>query len=110
MPSDVFKRARYAVSIFTCQVSDLLTLLQHSYVDQSPLVARRLGFASLPLAAVAILVGSQSLNLIFTVTSDFTYPWTWTLRMLSQAEVVYYATWTIVGLLFWLWCVSRQLV
>lgn len=75
---------------------------KHSYVDQSPLVARRLGFAAIPLAVLAILVGAQSINLVFSLNSDFTYPWTWTVRSLSQAEVVYYATWTIVGLLSWL--------
>lgn len=86
-------------------VGRLRTARKHSYVDQSPLVARRLGFAAIPLAVVAILVGAQSINLVFSVNSDFTYPWTWTIRSLSQAEVVYYATWTIVGLLSWLWYV-----
>lgn len=84
-------------------VSPLNSVAQHSYVDQSPLVARRLGFAAIPLAVLAILVGAQSINLVFSLNSDFTYPWTWTVRSLSQAEVVYYATWTIVGLLSWLW-------
>ncbi|KAF8335752.1 eukaryotic membrane protein family-domain-containing protein [Cantharellus anzutake] len=37
---------------------------KHSYVDQSPVVARRLGFASLPLAILAILIGYQSLGMI----------------------------------------------
>ncbi|KAJ2922492.1 hypothetical protein H1R20_g14594, partial [Candolleomyces eurysporus] len=83
---------------------------KHSYIDQSPLVARRLGFASIPLAALAILVGSQSLNLIFSANSDFVYPWTWTIRTLSQAEIVYYATWIIVGLLFWLCFVVIKII
>jgi len=43
---------------------------KHSYVDQSPLVARRLGFASLPLAILAILIGSQSLNLLIATHYD----------------------------------------
>ncbi|KAJ2919933.1 hypothetical protein MD484_g433, partial [Candolleomyces efflorescens] len=83
---------------------------KHSYVDQSPLVARRLGFASIPLAALAILVGSQSLNLIFSANSDFVYPWTWTIRTLSQAEIVYYATWIIVGLLCWICFVVIKII
>ncbi|RXW23503.1 hypothetical protein EST38_g2349 [Candolleomyces aberdarensis] len=83
---------------------------KHSYIDQSPLVARRLGFASIPLAALAILVGSQSLNLIFSANSDFVYPWAWTIRTLSQAELVYYATWIIVGLLFWLCFVVIKII
>ncbi|KAF8198103.1 eukaryotic membrane protein family-domain-containing protein [Pholiota molesta] len=72
---------------------------KHSYVDQSPLVARRLGFASLPLAALAILVGSQSINLMFASSSDFASPWTWTIRSLSNAEIMHYLTWGIMGLL-----------
>ncbi|KAF6763229.1 DUF747 family protein [Ephemerocybe angulata] len=83
---------------------------KHSYVDQSPLVARRLGFAAIPLAALAILVGAQSINLVFSVNSDFTYPWTWTIRTLSQAELVYYATWIIVGLLVWLCFVVIKII
>ncbi|TFY81760.1 hypothetical protein EWM64_g2256 [Hericium alpestre] len=39
---------------------------KHSYVDQAPLVARRLGFSSLPLAVLVILVGSQSINLLIS--------------------------------------------
>lgn len=43
---------------------------KHSYVDQSPLVARRLGFASLPLAILALLIGSQSLTLLIAIPFD----------------------------------------
>ena len=39
---------------------------QHSYVDQSPLVARRLGFSALPLAVLTILIGAQSLGLMLS--------------------------------------------
>ena len=42
----------------------------HSYTDQSPLVARCLGFASLPLATLTILVSLQSLGLVFAVQGD----------------------------------------
>ncbi|KAG5638629.1 hypothetical protein H0H81_011348 [Sphagnurus paluster] len=73
---------------------------KHSYVDQSPLVARRLGFASLPLAVVAILIGSQSLNLMFAVNSDFSS--LWTVPSLTHAEIMHYATWAAMGLLFWI--------
>jgi len=76
---------------------------KHSYVDQSPLVARRLGFASLPLAVLAILVGSQSISLMFSSSSDFASPWTWTIRSLSNAEIMHYMTWAAMGVLFWLW-------
>ncbi|KAG5643443.1 hypothetical protein DXG03_000916 [Asterophora parasitica] len=73
---------------------------KHSYVDQSPLVARRLGFASLPLAVLAILIGSQSINLMFAVHSDFSS--LWTVPSLSNAEIVHYLTWIIMGFLFWI--------
>jgi hypothetical protein len=33
---------------------------KNSYVDQSPVVARRLGFASLPLAVLTILIGKKT--------------------------------------------------
>jgi len=34
---------------------------KHNYVDQSPLVARRLGLASLPLACLTMLIAAQSI-------------------------------------------------
>ncbi|KAJ6593877.1 eukaryotic membrane protein family-domain-containing protein [Mycena capillaripes] len=73
---------------------------KHSYVDQSPLVARRLGFASLPLAVLAILIGSQSISLMFALHSDNSSPWT--VPSLSNAEIVHYLTWATMGVLFWL--------
>ncbi|KAF8069985.1 eukaryotic membrane protein family-domain-containing protein [Lyophyllum atratum] len=73
---------------------------KHTYVDQSPLVARRLGFASLPLAVLAILIGSQSINLMFAVHSDSSS--FWTVPSLSNAEIVHYLTWAIMGFLFWI--------
>ncbi|KAJ6609894.1 eukaryotic membrane protein family-domain-containing protein [Mycena sp. CBHHK59/15] len=73
---------------------------KHTYVDQSPLVARRLGFASLPLAVLAILIGSQSISLMFAVHSDDSS--LWTVPSLSNAEIVHYLKWATMGLLFWL--------
>ncbi|KAG6865852.1 hypothetical protein C0991_011184 [Blastosporella zonata] len=73
---------------------------KHSYVDQSPLVARRLGFASLPLAVLAILIGSQSISLMFAVHSDFSS--LWTVPSLSHAEIIHYLTWATMGFLFWI--------
>ncbi|KIM31638.1 hypothetical protein M408DRAFT_317895 [Serendipita vermifera MAFF 305830] len=35
---------------------------KHTYVDQSPLVARRLGFASLPLACLTFLIAAQAFS------------------------------------------------
>ncbi|KAG6844628.1 hypothetical protein H0H87_005485, partial [Tephrocybe sp. NHM501043] len=73
---------------------------KHSYVDQSPLVARRLGFASLPLAVLAILIGSQSISLMFAAHSDFSS--LWTVPSLSHAEIIHYLTWATMGFLFWI--------
>ncbi|KIM78939.1 hypothetical protein PILCRDRAFT_824063 [Piloderma croceum F 1598] len=73
---------------------------KHTYVDQSPLVARRLGFASLPLAVLAILIGSQSLSLMFSLNSDASSPWT--VPSLTNAEIVHYLKWATMGVLFWL--------
>ncbi|KAK7057215.1 eukaryotic membrane protein family-domain-containing protein [Favolaschia claudopus] len=72
---------------------------KHTYVDQSPLVARRLGFASLPLAVLAVLIGSQSMSLLFAFHSDNSMPWT--AVSLSNAEIIHYLTWAIMGVLFW---------
>ncbi|KAJ7647356.1 eukaryotic membrane protein family-domain-containing protein [Roridomyces roridus] len=72
---------------------------KHSFVDQSPLVARRLGFASLPLAIISILIGSQCINLMFTLHSDTS---SWSVASLSTAEIVHYLKWAVMGLLFWL--------
>ncbi|KAG2132450.1 DUF747-domain-containing protein [Suillus bovinus] len=74
---------------------------KHSYVDQSPLVARRLGFASLPLAVVVILVGLQSLTLVFSLR--FEDEWSWdALIDMSNAEVVHLLKWAVMGVAFWL--------
>lgn len=86
---------------------------KHSYVDQSPLVARRLGFASLPLAVLVILVGSQSISLMFSDKETLSFSF-W--RLLSiynlnfntlslsfqSANAVEYATLGIMAILFWL--------
>ncbi|KAF8308386.1 DUF747-domain-containing protein [Clavulina sp. PMI_390] len=37
---------------------------KHPYVDQSPVVARRLGFASLPLAILVVLIGTQGVSML----------------------------------------------
>ena len=66
-------------------------------------MARRLGFASLPLAVLAIIIGAQSLGLMFALHSDSSSPWT--VPALTNAEIVHYAKWAIMGVLFWLWCV-----
>ncbi|KAG6828801.1 hypothetical protein H0H92_006681 [Tricholoma furcatifolium] len=71
---------------------------KHTYVDQSPLVARRLGFASLPLAVLAIIIGWQTLGLMFSMRSD--YDW----MRLSHP------TWVAIGVLFWIWYVPSQLL
>lgn len=42
---------------------------KHTYVDQSPLVARRLGFSALPLAVLTILIGSQAVSLVLSSSS-----------------------------------------
>lgn len=46
----------------------------HPYVDQSPAVARRLGFAVLPLAILAVLVGQQSVGMVVANASSSSSP------------------------------------
>ncbi|KAF5348675.1 hypothetical protein D9758_006827 [Tetrapyrgos nigripes] len=88
---------------------------KHTYVDQSPLVARRLGFASLPLAVLAILIGSQCLNLLFTDSRSFNVIETgngvW--RAQSETEIkelVRWVTWIVMGILFWLCAVVIKII
>jgi len=70
---------------------------KHSYVDQSPLVARRLGFASLPLAVVAILIGSDSISPFLLGLQDDS-PRS---RSLSNATHLHYLKWGTMMFLFW---------
>ncbi|KAG8213841.1 DUF747-domain-containing protein [Butyriboletus roseoflavus] len=63
---------------------------KHTYVDQSPLVARRLGFASVPLAVLAILIGLQSFNLEFSR------------HLHDQWDLHPSAKWIVMGMSFWL--------
>jgi hypothetical protein len=75
---------------------------KHTYVDQSPLVARRLGFASLPLANLALLIGFQSLALLFSFPSDSSSPsHLSTLSALSTEEIIHLLKWCTMGVLFW---------
>ncbi|XP_006457349.1 hypothetical protein AGABI2DRAFT_212709 [Agaricus bisporus var. bisporus H97] len=86
---------------------------KHSYADQAPLVARRLGFASLPLAVLVILLGSQSISLLFSDLQPLPFSF-WNLvsihnldlntlsLSLRSAEVVKYITLGVMGVLFWL--------
>lgn len=74
---------------------------KHGYVDQSPLVARRLGFASLPLAVVVILVGLQSLTLVFSLRFEDEWGWDALIDM-TNAEVVHLLKWAVMGVAFWL--------
>ncbi|OBZ68004.1 Endoplasmic reticulum membrane protein 65 [Grifola frondosa] len=71
-----------------------------TYVDQSPLVARRLGFASLPLAVLAILIGSQSVGLLISMHADERSPWMQPWRELSANDVVNIAKWAALAILF----------
>jgi len=70
---------------------------KHSYVDQSPLVARRLGFASLPLAVVAILIGSDSIT-PFLLDFQEDSPRS---RFLSNTVNLHYLKWGTMMFLFW---------
>jgi hypothetical protein len=85
----------------------LLTCVQHAYVDQSPLVARRLGFASLPLAILFLLIGSQSVSLLFSYDSmSLSSKDELNLSSRSPSEdIMHYVKWCAMGVLFWLWCV-----
>lgn len=87
---------------FRPRLLSLMRCMQHTYVDQSPLVARRLGFASLPLAVLAILIGSQTVNLLLSLHSE-DFSWSWDVSQFSEGEWINLAKWMALGTLFWLW-------
>jgi hypothetical protein len=103
---------------------------KHGYVDQSPVVARRLGFASLPLAVLTILIGTQAVILLASAASpssasvlrdpsvgaiwgpgfSLNFEW-WTVEgwqelfvsRLDWELVSHWAKWGIIGFTFWMW-------
>lgn len=85
---------------------------QHTYVDQSPVVARRLGFASIPLAVLAVIIGYQSLSLVisnnsneFIVTAT-NFSSTHFMSETFPIVIVYlvdHAQWIALGIVGWLW-------
>ncbi|PFH52090.1 hypothetical protein AMATHDRAFT_74569 [Amanita thiersii Skay4041] len=81
---------------------------KHSYVDQSPLVARRLGFASLPLAVVAILIGSQSVSPLLSALQEDSPRWT--LHGLSHMDRLHLLKWGAMAFLFWFCCVVIKII
>lgn len=78
-------------------------IAQHTYVDQSPLVARRLGFASLPLAVLSVLIGSQSVALLISMHTDDFPPWKRPVTDLSENELINIAKWAALSILAWFW-------
>jgi hypothetical protein len=77
---------------------------QHGYVDQSPLVARRLGFAALPSAVLAILIGDQLSRLLFALGADPSVEFeTPSSSVADQDDILRYVKWWTLGSVFWLW-------
>ncbi|CDO76187.1 hypothetical protein BN946_scf185037.g10 [Trametes cinnabarina] len=74
---------------------------KHTYVDQSPLVARRLGFASLPLAVLVVLIGSQSVALLVSMLADESSPWLRPWKEYTADDWINVAKWGALALLFW---------
>ncbi|KAF5393335.1 hypothetical protein D9757_000567 [Collybiopsis confluens] len=100
---------------------------KHTYVDQSPLVARRLGFASLPLAVLVIIIFHQSLSLLFSLPSASfggsptpTNAWNnnnnsgssvarnW--MDFTNEEILRFITWFFLGVLIWLCFVVVKII
>ncbi|KAG8790532.1 hypothetical protein FRC12_011675, partial [Ceratobasidium sp. 428] len=74
---------------------------RHTYVDQSPLVARRLGFPTLPLAVLVLLIGAQSAQLALAVHGS-SWGWSWTWIRSAQCAAV--------GLLAWFCVVTIKIM
>jgi len=94
---------------------------KHTYVDQSPVVARRLGFPSLPTAILGILIGSQSLSLLIVnyssqpgvFTSGTREPWNAPIRILQNGVFMWisrFGPWIALGVISWLCLVTIKLI
>ncbi|KAH8979631.1 eukaryotic membrane protein family-domain-containing protein [Lactarius akahatsu] len=105
-----------------------LSARKHSYVDQSPVVARRLGFSSLPLAVLTIIIGTQAVALLVSSASpsspsffreqsaattwvpglSLPFQW-WTVEGwqelfatgLDWELTLYWVKWSVIGFTFW---------
>lgn len=114
-----------------------LSARKHSYVDQSPVVARRLGFSSLPLAVLTILIGTQSVGLLLSSASpppssffrehsaatawgpsfSLSFQW-WTVEgwqelfatRLNWELTLHWVKWSVIGLIFWMWYVLDRYI
>ncbi|KAI0268633.1 DUF747-domain-containing protein [Gloeopeniophorella convolvens] len=77
---------------------------KHSYVDQSPVVARRLGFSSLPLAVLTILIGTQAVTLLVSsASSPSASGWMELYEVgIDREAASHWAKWGIIGLTFWI--------
>lgn len=66
-------------------------------------MARRLGFASLPLAVLAILIGWQSINLLISMHFESEG-----ISLASSTErVVIWIKWATLGVAFWSWYIEH---
>lgn len=74
------------------------------------MVARRLGFASVPLAVLAVLIGSQSVNLLISMHADSDVPWIWNRSYgdVSTDEWINAAKWAALAVLLWFWYVPLR--
>ena len=81
-----------------------MRMRKHQYVDQSPVVARRLGFASLPLAILAVLIGSQSVGMVIA-NNERVGPGNAALSSLEDwlGRLSRTGPWVVLGLVAWLW-------
>ncbi|KAI5889612.1 DUF747-domain-containing protein [Schizophyllum commune H4-8] len=82
---------------------------KHTYVDQAPLVARRLGFSSLPLAVLAVLIGSQSLTLLFSLHAESVSP-SWTDAEVTAIELAHFLKLAAIGVLLWVCFVVVKII
>ncbi|KAG8936290.1 hypothetical protein FRC02_003227 [Tulasnella sp. 418] len=86
---------------------------KHTYVDQSPVVARRLGLASLPLATLAVIISLQSLSLVIEThfSQSFSFdPSQFDLEYLLSTDWVQTGKWIALGFLLWACAVIVKLI
>lgn len=79
--------------------------LQHALADQSPLVSRRLGFASLPLACLVIRIGMQAIGMASRRVDSRASSLDVGEDAFRGSDAELWAGIALGGCVIWVWCV-----
>ncbi|ORX36417.1 eukaryotic membrane protein family-domain-containing protein [Kockovaella imperatae] len=98
--TDVLAKDVLAVNTMIVNRSQTTRRSRPLLMDQSPLVARRLGFASIPLSCLVLRVGAQAIKMLVNpthnvedVSQSLLASWTWWMVKWSAGSVVIVGAW-----------------